>query len=144
MKFQPLTDRKVSPLKSKRNVYLADIPAGTDREDVLKPEYWANIAEKIRLRDHIEADWEDGTRIITLRVVGVGMDYVKTVLLSEHKLALEESEQEFMDQFEIVHRGEVHKWAIVRKSTGRYAKYGFDSDKDANDWLKANVNAIAA
>ena len=99
MKFQPLTDRKVSPLKSKRNVYLADIPAGTNRDDVLKPEYWANIVEKIRLRDHIEADWEDGTRIMTLRVVGVGLDYVKTALLIEHELALDEKNVRRTDGF---------------------------------------------
>lgn len=138
-----ITGDKVSPLKSVRTTWIAEIPANTAVEDILKPEYWADVANRVRRRDHIEADWIDGTRLVVLRILGVGSDFVKVQKMAEYEFAA--TAKSGIDNFEVkwIAPG-THKFGIIRKSNKEYVETGFDSSNDADDWLKQNLANIAA
>ncbi len=65
--------------------FVATIPHVVKLEDILKPEYWANVAKKLHAhRTHIKANWEDGSRLVELRVVGVELNGAKVRVLQDY------------------------------------------------------------
>lgn len=144
MNFKPINCSKVSPLKSKRTTYFAEIEAGTDEEDLLKPEYWADVANRLRDRNHIEAEWTDGTKLVSLRVIGVGMDYAKVHKIASYDFTKAAVATSDLSQFIVEHKGDTRKWSIIRKSNKRYVKYGFDGEDDATNYLKEHIAEMAA
>ena len=134
---------KISPLAAERLTFHAKILHGTNLEDILKPEYWANVSKNlIAHKTHIEADWEDGTRLVILRVVGVGLNHAKVRVISDHSFVEQPATQvapsgaEAADDFEISYKTHHHKWSIIRKADKSYVKDQFDSQPQAAEWLQ--------
>lgn len=61
--FKPLGERDFRPVHSSEtgygNLHGAMTPAGTDFDDVLRPDYWAIVAPKLRVHDIIDVRCED-------------------------------------------------------------------------------------
>lgn len=142
-KLTPISESQVSPLKAGRTTFIATIPSDTDIEAVLQPTFWANVANQIRVRNHIEADWEDGSKLVSLRVVGVGTDFVKVKVMNEYKFDVV-ADVIANNDFKVEWKAQVHKFSVIRKSTNEYVKDGFTSKEEANEWLKDNLSKIAA
>jgi hypothetical protein len=139
MKTQPINT--VMPLTSERLSFHAKIKCDTSVEDVLKPEFWANVCKKlVAHKTHIECDWEDGSRLVVLRVVGVGANYAKVKVLNNYSFISVEIENstEVEDDFEVKYKTHHHKWSVLRKNDldNPYVKDQFDTEQDAQDWLK--------
>lgn len=143
-KLIPISESQVSPLKAGRTTYFVNIPADTPVEAILQPTYWANVTERIHLRNHIEADWQDGSKLIVLRVVGVGPDHVKVKVMNEYRFDIESKVVPLNDfRVEYIREGS-RAWSIIRKSTNEYIKDGLNSRDEANLWLQENMSKIAA
>lgn len=69
----PLSAMAFKATEYARTAYVATIPALVTLDDVLKPNYWTNIASNTALRlqptDHIECVWEDFSQYAELLVI---------------------------------------------------------------------------
>lgn len=106
------------------NTHAANVPEGTTLDDVLKPDYWAHYARDIRPMDVLWVYSEDATWEAQLRVMFVSTTEVKTSLLWEvtHEKGAEVFES---DTHEVVWKGPVKKFAVVRKDNKEVIADGF-------------------
>lgn len=137
-KLKPLNTDKFHRANSMRMTHFADIPAGTKIEDVKSPEFWAHHTKMIRPRHHIEADWEDGSRLMLLRVVSVGLNTVKVQVLHTYDFGVE-AKQAPNNLYKVEWKGPVHKHSIIRLSDSEYVADGFDSKELANEHLNTMI-----
>lgn len=143
----------IYPLATGRLTFIATIPHGVKLEDILKPDYWANVTKKLTAhKSHIEADWEDGTRLVVLRVVGVGTNFAKVRVIQDFDFttaapaavtasdikapsAAPTASTENADDFTVEWKGPSRKFSIIRKSDKAYVKDLFESKAEGEEWL---------
>jgi hypothetical protein len=148
----------IFPEASKLQTLVAEIPHGTKLEDILDPGYWANVSKKlVAHKTHIKANWEDGTRLVELRVVGVGLNSAKVRVLQDYDFTAPVStvvsapDTTLSAQpvagvlrerdYEVAYKGSIHKWSVIRLTGAdkAYVKDQFDSKDEASEWLKKYV-----
>lgn len=106
--------------------YDAEVPMGVDQKDLLKPEFWAHHAARLRPWDEIRARCVDGTWLATYVVLDASRTWARVQQMSFHRLttgdqaATQASEQDvkaFKEAHRVDYRGPL-KFSIVRKSDG--------------------------
>jgi hypothetical protein len=134
--------------------FVATIPSGFELKDILEPGYWANVYKKlVAHKTHIMANWEDGTRLVELRVIGVGLNYAKVRVMQDYDFAapaavaappaevkVSESPAAAVTglrdrDFEVSWKGPAHKHSVIRITDKSYVKDGFDTKAEADEWL---------
>ena len=104
--------------------YDARIDPGVTPEALLKPEFWAHHAVKLRPMDEIRARATDGTWLAYYVVLDCSRTWAKVQELARHNLTTSDvslsqsSETEvkaFIEAHQVIHRGP-RGWSIVRKS----------------------------
>ena len=112
--------------------YAVVLPGGTAYEDVLKPEFWAHCAAKLRQHDTIRLIPEEGTYFAELLVLASGRGFVNMKELRLIQLGDDELEASSVnDQVEVKWRGPHSKWSIIRNSDGAVLKEGIVEKPDA-------------
>lgn len=140
----------IFPLEHGLLAFVATIPHSTTMEDILKPEYWANVYKKLTAhKTHIHANWEDGSRLVVLRVIGVGVNYAKVRVMHDYSFVedIEKSkprESGNIDDYEVAFKTYHHKWSVIRKSDKSYVKDMFDTEVEAREWLERFVSGEVA
>ena len=131
---------------SARNVWHVYVGVATKLEDVLKPEFWAHVAMRLKPGDYIEVVREDGVFVATVRVLQADNLWAKVepvtlpIQRQEEKVDLPPSATE---DYSIEWRGR-GKHSVVRKSDNVVVQSGMDSRLDAEIWLKQHLKALAA
>jgi hypothetical protein len=103
----------------KINIFAAEIDAGTSVEDIMQPEYWANIASRLRPHggDEIIAVCDDLSFRAHLFVVSAGRTWAKVCLIGEPLIlhAKESPEIQVADgEFAVKWAGPHDKWRVIR------------------------------
>lgn len=144
----------IYPEASQLQTLVATIPSGVKLEDILQPEYWANVSNKlVAHKTHIKANWEDGTRLVVLRVVGVSLNSAKVRVMHDYSFEAPASTLTVQGtggsggganslrerDFEVEWKGPSHKFSVIRQTDKAYVKDQFDSKEEANEWLKKYV-----
>lgn len=124
-----------------RQLMRATPEVGTPIEEVLKPEYWAHVAQKAKVGDIIEILPEDGAWFVQALVVACSKIHLKLHVIS--KTVINEAKAEKKDDkkdepFRIEFKGPQRKWAIIRSKDATYVKDGFDDRAAADKWLEDN------
>lgn len=123
-------------------------------EDITTPLYWANVASILKTYDEVTAIWEDGSKMAKLLVLSTAPLSATMFVLSMHNLredrkkAVVEPKKETVAEvkkeesvnvgLDVVHRGTIKKWCVVRKQDKAMLKEGFDLKTDAEDWAFNN------
>lgn len=94
-------------------IWSAAVPAGVTYDDVLKPEYWAHVAGRLKPLAMIRVFPEDGTWEAELRVRNVGNQWAKVSPIRHVEWPVDILAQSA--GFDVVWRGPHQKWCIVRK-----------------------------
>src|SRR4051812_15920831 len=63
----------------KRREFVADIKPHVSVEEVCKPEFWPHVTEHMQPLDKIECRWEDGSKIVHLRVTQCEGPFVRVL-----------------------------------------------------------------
>ena len=125
----------------------AVIPQGVAPEELLKPEFWAHHAVKLRPFDEIRARAEDGTWLAYYVVLDCSRTWAKVHQLAIHRLTTgdvamtqaSEAEVRAVVKAHEVRFNQGQKWHVVRK-TDRMVVQEQIGDKDAAiAWLEKHA-----
>ena len=124
------------PAESKRNVWVADIDPKLIVDDILEPGYWAHVAAQMTPMDLIEARWEDGARIVTLRVLYCERTYAKVRLVATEELGgIVAEAPESVKKHYVEWKGTTLKHCVIRKSDGMVVSSGHREKNGAIAWM---------
>lgn len=145
-------ERKVQPAEAVRfkstefvwTRYALTANAGVTPQDMLAPEYWAHIAAQLKPRDEVVAWADDGTWRAEFVVLGSDRNWARVHLVGVSHFTSADVAQTLADQlspYEISHRGPHSKWSVIRKSDRMVVAEGYDTARQATEWLEGRMKA---
>jgi len=144
---QPIRPIRMGQAEHERNYWVITTEPEITKDDLLNPEYWANVSNRLKPWDRIEVRSDDGAIFAELVVISSGRvwarveclqfyDFAKKVKLSEVK------EDDRYDEFEVKYAGPKIKFRIIRKKDQEMIKEGIQSKDEANAFLKQYLSTI--
>jgi hypothetical protein len=138
-----LRETQIARIEQRRTTYDALIPSGIAYEEILKPEFWTHVAQKLAPGDFIFAEAEDGTFIAELYVRNRGHNWATIFPLRHHNFdELSSVGDEAVPGFEIKWRGRVQKHAVIRTADGQIMASGMSLKQEAVAWLADYARAL--
>lgn len=125
--------------------WTADIVHAHTLDDILKPDYWANVTstQPIKAGDEIKAWAEDGSWLARLFVRDKADKWAKVALLNHHKFDLADQDVERATaEYVTLYRGRIQKHCVVRIKDNAIIKEGFGSDAEARIAMAEHVKAM--
>lgn len=128
-----------------RNTFEAEVPHDTTLERLLEPSFWWPVHAQVRPLDHIEVTWEDGSRVVRLRCMGVD-DRAETVLVE----AVPGSDvaysvpDDLPEGHSIVFVSKGTGWRILQAGRNAHLRGGFSTALEAYTWLMGDRAQAAA
>ena len=119
-------------------IWVLTVEEGTTIEDVMKPEFLANVSSRLRPYDTIRVRVDSGEWYAELLVVTCGRVWAKTVKMLYLDLSdrsIDEIESEAYDLFFIKHKGPHLGYCVIRKSDKEVIKDKLDNKAMAQTWL---------
>lgn len=132
-----LNSKRFGNSEHKRTIWDADSAAGDTLSDLMRPDYWANIARNLRPKDRIEIICEDNSYFAELYVFEASTNWAKVGLL-RYEVFAENAENNGVavdPEYIVTHGGNYHKWRVVRVNDGEVLVSQLLSQKAAQDWL---------
>lgn len=129
-----------------RQDWILNVPHGTEIEDVVAPEYWAHIAQKMRPYDHVEVRAEDGSWVAQMLVLGCDRNWAKVQVLN--KFDLTNVKLAFSNEAKVVPEwsGPQTKWRAKRVSDGAIVSNSqvFEKKDDCIAWIRTYEEKVNA
>jgi hypothetical protein len=152
--FVPLIEGRMKNTRSSdadiANGFMAVAPAGTPIEHVLRPDYWAHVAHKLRPMDMIDVVPDDRSYYAKLLVVDVSnprRGFVKAQAIVEavhfHKIGAIRRDA-FERTHEVRYAGPHLKWCVWSLTEDRAIHENCLTEGDAEAWLHARAAVLAA
>lgn len=137
------------------NEYFATIEQGTTRAEVLKPEFFAHIATKLRPYTEIRVVCEDGSLYARLLVLAAERTWARVHVLEWHDLTVKDVSQSQAESVQtpatpataarhrVEWKGPHHKWSVIRNADNEYVHEGDNTREDAELWLREHEKVTA-
>jgi hypothetical protein len=119
-----------------RTVWSAQPEPGTTLDEMLLPEYWANVAKTLKKGDRIDVTSADGEWLAELLVRASADNSVTVSVLQKYVFSTPEAPV-VDDAFDIKHRGGA-KWSVLRKSDKRVMVENLETRNEAESWVAKN------
>ena len=133
-----------------RTTFVAVAEQGTTQEDLLRPDFWSNIAAQVKPWDEIEVLSDDGTFYGEYLVLSCSKTWVKVKEMRYEDLTQGAKKtngvgvaEESQSEFSVKWRGPVLKWCVIRILDKQPIKDGFVSEADARTALDEYLKAVA-
>jgi hypothetical protein len=133
--------REVSPITNillaehERREFVGFVPHGVTIDDVLKPSFWAHVAQRfVPFRTYIDVIAEDSSWVARLLVTGADRNWATVHKIYHHQLT-ENKQEEPESDFE-VNFAPQQKWRIIRKSDREVIQKDIANKDEAIKWLK--------
>lgn len=142
MKLDPA---RIKPTDHEVTDYSITVEMGTKVEDVLRPEFLANVAPRLTPYSKIRVRVDDGSWYAELLVLSVGRTWAKCEPLFVLELTASDTDQtqaEHNDGYKVQFRGEHHKWCAVRKEDGAIVKDQMQTKREAEGWLSEYLRTV--
>lgn len=141
---EPIAERRFSERDFKQLTYVALPEKGTTIDDLLRRDYWANVAAKLRETSKIFVMCEDKSYYCELIVFATGSNWAE-VRMWGSPIFIDTAivGGQAATDYEIVNDGLVNKWIIRRRSTGQNVKADgtLQTEDAARAWLREYLNA---
>jgi len=126
-----------------RNSWVVTVEEGTVRKDILKPEFWAHLAQQFRPYDWIEVRCDDDSFVAEYLVLSCDRTFAKVKEWKWVKLTEEEMKQddEILQEYAHKWRGPQLKHCVIRKSDSACVVEGLPSKDAAYQWIVAKKKA---
>jgi len=128
-------ERRLGLAEHLRNDWVFDAEEGTTVEQIQTKEFWSLVAYKFNHFDRIEVRLETGEWIAELVVRDKGLNWALIALLKLHEFEKTTAPQQPSDSFEVMWRGNHHKFAVRRKMDGEVVQNGFPDRNAAFAWI---------
>lgn len=126
----------LNPLGTMRSIHTAVIPMAVALEDLLAPAYFWPVAGRVNAFDTIEASWEDGSRVVHLRVMEKDERSQTLLLVVDSDKTYETPPAPAGYEFQFVNRD--IGWRVVHADRKTPLRSGFSSALAAARWLVAD------
>lgn len=131
-----------------RTVWRLTPEVGTEPEELLAPDYWAHLANRLRQCDRIEAWAEDMSWYAEYLVLDVGANWAKVHLCENSIEELGEFDPRrakvVLTGHTVEYKGRVAKWCVIRDKDKALLKDKFATEGDGLSWLSEYSKTIAA
>lgn len=122
---------QVNPARMKgaeyeRTLWVVTAEAGTTREDLLQPSYWAHVAGQLKAYDRLEVRADDDTFYAEYLVLGVS--HVSAKVWELNWQALSKSDLPESGLYRVDWGGPHNKWVIIRVADGAKIEVGLTKD----------------
>jgi len=144
-KVQPIIEARIKGGDFIRALYVATAFENTQPTDLLKPEYWANFAQKLKLRDRIEVWADDGSWIADVVVLGSTRTSADVRLLRVDYLdqfTPDETGTGALKSYDVRYRGIHSQWSVIRLADGAIISEGHGSRQAATTVLNEHLKAM--
>lgn len=144
-KVQPIEEARIKSGDFVRSFYMATAFENTEPTDLLKPEYWAHFAQKLRLRDRIEVWANDGSWIADVVVMGATKNSADVRVLRVDYLDNVRPVgdlPEGLKSYEVRYRGIHSQWSVIRVADNAVVHEGEGSRTAADNWLANHLKAF--
>ena len=127
-----------------RSIHHASPFDNTNPEDLLVPDYWAHVADRMKQYDRVEALANDGTWWAEYMVVACGRAYAQLVLLHKFNLdpVIPGRDNSALRAYEVKHRGPHSQWSVIRLNDKEVVHEGSQTESAANTWLTNHLKAM--
>ena len=129
---------------SVRTMRAITVEFGTKFEDVLKPEYFAHVAEDLRPWDVIEVRPEDETYFAHLLVRSSGRNWAVVALLDKTDLAPGIEDVQDTPEYKVGWGGPAQKFRVIRLSDNMVVSKEHSDALSAQTWLHEHLKAVKA
>ena|SRR3990167_3495703 len=127
-----------------RMIWRATVPVGTPIEALKEPAYWSNIASLLQPNARIEVMPEDSAYLVEFIVRSAGPNWAHVEMLRSHVFVSAETVVAGAAKVFDVTWGSPHqKFRVQRMSDKEVLRSGFNTKEEANEWLAANLKALA-
>lgn len=140
-----LQDRALLPAEFARQSWRVTPPSGVGIDEVLEPDYWANVASKLTPHDVVEVVPEDGAFYARLFVVSTGKLSAKMQKL-EHVTfsgSQKKATKAAIGEYEVKFSGPSAKWRVHKEKDGALVTTdSFQTREEAEAWLEKNIKDL--
>lgn len=144
-KVQPLENGRMEEAEFKRTVMVATAHPGTLPDDLLKPEYWAYVSNRLKPWDEIVVRADDGTWLAKYVVTEAGRTYARVHMMEQHNLSTRDvalsATRLVIGEYEVLHRGEHQKWSVVRTNDRAVVHEFEETQGGAVNWANERIKA---
>lgn len=141
-----LSTNRFANFEHKNTMWTATAEEGTTLEDVLKPSYFANVANRFNQYDRICVRVDTGDWYAELLVVSHGSNWAKTIPTFHEEfnesLNDEEGHNEAFEAFAVTFRGPHCKWSVIRKADKEVIKEQCNTKGEAQAWLASHMLSL--
>ena len=147
---KPRPMEAISPTRMKaaeyvRNDHVVIAHATNTPEDLVRPEYYAHVADKLKARDRITVWADNANWMAELVVLEVGRGWARAHPISLTEFGNTASIKGLTierDGYRVAHRGEHSQWSIIRLSDSEVVSENHGTQGGAVDWLDNHLKAI--
>ena len=140
-----LTPSRIQLLRSARNVWAVDAPAGIAIEALDNYSMWKNASANFRPGDTIEVLAEDFAYWARFLVIDANNNGAKVKRIEHYVLGESASERAVeIDGHTVKWKGPHDKWTVIRDTDNAKIQAGFLSRDAAMVWLTGHLKALAA
>jgi len=127
----------------RRAIHFAEPEDGVTAKDMLEPSYWADVSNKLRALDRIEALAADGSWFAEFIVLNSGRLWAKVEMLRYIELKSNAEVSGGDPEFDVVWRNPHHKYGVMRRADKSLLKEDFQTKEEAARWLQEHLQSIA-
>ena len=140
------TEARLKGAAYERNHYLLRVEPGTTIENLLTPEFWSHLGQKLRPTDIVEVIPDDGSYFAILFVVANDRLWAKMHVLGYHDLTEAAKDMPVTDSqnHSVEWKGGTMKFAVIRLSDGAILKSEFQTKLEGWQWLDNHLKSLAA
>lgn len=120
----------------KRTIWTATPQAGTVKDEIIKPEFWVHVANKLKIGDRVEVSPESGEWLAEVIVRATGDGGPAVHILHFHSFAA--AELPSGSDYEVKYAGASAKWRVIRKADRHVLVDGLQTREAAENWLANN------
>jgi len=140
-KIEQIIPGRVREAQYARTHWNCIVPAGTLPEDLLKPEFWAHVAVKMKPQDQVEAWSDDGTWYAEYVVRAADRNWA--LLAPKTKVVFTAADIPRPDEpYSVTYRGNLDQWSVVRKSDGSVLFKDGRTQDEATAWMRQYIRTV--
>jgi hypothetical protein len=133
----PLEPANARLAEAARNVWRIDVVPTLTPPDLLATGYWANVADRFRHGDMVEAEAEDRSWLAMYMVVDAGKNWARVALIWAVRLDARgpDINDKALTGFAIDWSGNVGKWRVIRLADRKVIQDKFETKAAADTWF---------
>lgn len=139
-----LLDSRIGLAEHKHTIFFVVPEDGVTEDDILNPEFWAHVSQRMKPCDEIKVYSEDGRTRWHLHVAASGRNWAKVHLLTKHEFKSATLDDLADDGLAVKYRNPHSRYAVIKKASGEVIKDRFDTEDQAATYLREHRKTLAA